>query len=821
MNVQKINLNRKLRQYNSKDSRGFNRVSSLNNILSQENPKSIIFPSVNNNNNSMIIIRRKSLNNSLGKKNHYKIEIEKLYDQNVHYKKTIKKLQSEINEIKSELNKKQQVLCSVNNEIEKLIKENKDDTDFTIEQKDEQWNDQGKYSLIKKMKNKIKEAQNGLNEQILKNKNLKKNRKFTKFNELEIEKKIINDQINKIQLLIENSLEMKSNHDKELYRNDIFNTGLESQKNIIQNFMKKFEDLTEEEKFLQNEIDKYEKILNKTSNRVKIVKLKQLSLQDQNKKLVKEKEDFINKNKSNDNFDNIFLLDNLKRKLSSAKNDYNYNRLKNEKTNEKLNNIKKKFNENVEQYKRIEHKNPLQEENNKSVDNNINKENSEEYIKKLKEIYQENRDKENELEKYLFLYQEAIQKMNNGENVNIEDIRSNILKIISKVNINNKGNSMNSDFVLSENNPYYSNDEGNEPLINNKFSNEQYGQFTYILFKNFEAKKIDYEKAQKDIISPFIDYYNNNKDETNENEIQEKLSSKFAEIILKVLNCNNEFDKTLLKLYFNALYCEPMISSDESNDNNNKIDLITQYFLSLFNYIHIYDESEETDMKKRLKLTLNSQLVKLKDLLKDYISKNNQNKNNEDYISIKEIKNILNNNADINIKENYIEFIIYYMKQFNDANASLLDLNVGKLENILAEQLDNDEQKSDNIPNNELESNNDSKEEVSPPVFNKNIHDVLLLIKQLMTKENKNLRDIFADSIVKITKPNADIITLDSLVDELNKKNVKLNYLQMSCFNYNYCINDELHALDIDKIEKDINNLKEDEIYQYHESVKK
>ena len=90
-----------------------------------------------------------------------------------------------------------------------------------------------------------------------------------------------------------------------------------------------------------------------------------------------------------------------------------------------------------------------------------------------------------------------------------------------------------------------------------------------------------------------------------------------------------------------------------------------------------------------------------------------------------------------------------------------------------------------------------------------------------MTKENKNLRDIFADSIVKITKPNADIITLDSLVDELNKKNVKLNYLQMSCFNYNYCINDELHALDIDKIEKDINNLKEDEIYQYHESAKK
>ena len=90
-----------------------------------------------------------------------------------------------------------------------------------------------------------------------------------------------------------------------------------------------------------------------------------------------------------------------------------------------------------------------------------------------------------------------------------------------------------------------------------------------------------------------------------------------------------------------------------------------------------------------------------------------------------------------------------------------------------------------------------------------------------MSNENKNFRDIFADSIVKITKPNADIITLDSLADELTKKNVKLNYLQMSCFNYKYCINDELHALDIEKIEKDIENLKENEIFQYHESIKK
>ena len=276
----------------------------------------------------------------------------------------------------------------------------------------------------------------------------------------------------------------------------------------------------------------------------------------------------------------------------------------------------------------------------------------------------------------------------------------------------------------------------------------------------------------------------------------------------------------MLKLYFNAIYCEPMITSEElNNENYNKMELITQYFLSLFNYIHIYDEKEEENFKIRLKSKYNSQLIKLKELLKEFISKNKNDKNNEDYISIKEIKNILDNNNDIKIKGKYIEFIIYYMKQFDDINASLLDLKVEKLENILSEPLENVEPNINKNENNQTESN-ESGEEVSPSVFNKNIHEVLLLIKQLMKTENKSLKEMFVDSIVKITKPNADVITLDSFADELNKRNIKLNYLQMSCFNYKYCINEELHALDIDKIDQDIKNLNENEIYQYHESVK-
>ena len=149
--------------YNNKEFKGLHRVLSSANIQRHEHMKNTLFPTLKNNSSSMAIIAKKPLNNSTNKKNHYKIEIEKLYDQNVHYKKAIKKLEAEINEVKNELDKKQKILSEVNSEIEQLIQDNKEGIEFNVEENklNEQWSDQGKYSLIKKMKNKIKEAERG------------------------------------------------------------------------------------------------------------------------------------------------------------------------------------------------------------------------------------------------------------------------------------------------------------------------------------------------------------------------------------------------------------------------------------------------------------------------------------------------------------------------------------------------------------------------------------------------------------------------------------------------------------------------------------
>ena len=433
----------KNRPYSSKvsEKRNMIRVLSAGNINDSNYTKNLsiyrnyyILPSLNNNNNSTIIIKRKNKNKSMyskENKNKYKIELEKLYDQNVFYKKTIKQLQSEINELKIESIDKQNILNSMNKEIENLINEGKNQPSSVITES-VPFSEQGKYSLIKKMRNQIKETELGLNNEIAKNKNLKKNLKYTRYKELELEKKIIDEQNEKISILIDNSIELKYKQDNELMKNKILDANIKNQKNIIYNFEQKYKRLKDEEIFLQNEIIKYENILNKTNNRVKVIKLKQISLKEKNNILNKEKKEFMNKNK-----DQNYSLEELKQKLSKTKSEYNYCKLKNQKTTEKLNSIKKNFNFSLEQYKRIENKIPkVQEEefemhkiNSMGKSNQIN---NEEYIEKLKKIYQENKEKENELEQNLFLYQGAIQKMNNGENVNIEEIRNNIIKIIEK-----------------------------------------------------------------------------------------------------------------------------------------------------------------------------------------------------------------------------------------------------------------------------------------------------------------------------------------------------------------------------------------------------
>ena len=132
----------------------------------------------------------------------------------------------------------------------------------------------------------------------------------------------------------------------------------------------------------------------------------------------------------------------LNKELSKVKNDYNYNKKKTKKKKEKLVNIKKNFSSSLLQYKNCKNNNllmktnesGLQMKNSIKIDNRSNSKFNEEYVKNLKKIYQENREKENELEQGLFLFQQAIKRSNDGENINLTEIKETILNTINQKN---------------------------------------------------------------------------------------------------------------------------------------------------------------------------------------------------------------------------------------------------------------------------------------------------------------------------------------------------------------------------------------------------
>ena len=825
------------------DKTQFKYTFSLGNVNNNSNFKrknkmlknESILPSINNVNRSVSVARQNDSKEPAKKKN-TTFELEKLYEQNIGHKSTIKKLQTEIDVLKTDLNKKQTLLNTLNGRIDQMINEKEKENEINIDNSESN-QVQGKYIMIKKMKNKIAEAEQYLTKKMYQNKMIKKNIRYTKSMEFEMEKDIVTEQMKKIIKLIETSKDLRKKQEEIILDNKIYNSRIKTQTKLINTFEQKLKELKEEEVYLQNEIIKLESKLNENNNNVSVIKLKHITLKQQNIKLSQEKNDFDNKNKD-------CTLEQLQKQLSRAKNDFNFYQSKYDSTEKRLNNIKIS----IEQSKQAEIQSSINNRNGKIED-------------KLKNIYNQHKDKENDLEKHLFLYQEAIEKMNKGENVDINEIKNKIYEIINRkiedydIDELRKGKKKEKgkknrfdDLSLSDNNPYYINVKENDSTRTNKFTNDQYCQFFYTLFKNLEAKKINKEKAKNTIITPLINYYkeiDNNKDNSfNKGAIlQAKLCEKFSEIIKDILNCNNENDLKNLKVYFNAVYFERTNNIKNKDNNSNNMDLFGDYFLSFFTAIRDYTQKDENKYKRKLKTKYKEYLVKLNEVVKNNSAstkekeKDKEKENNKNYITIQEMKVILDNNKDIKLKERYIEYIIYFMKQFEDDNSSLFDLKIGKIEDILnAEIISNtDTQNINNNENNINDSNiindslnmnsndkdihdtesNASTEIVAQEEYNTSIDHVLKIIKKLMDEEKKDLRTLFADSIVKMQNPETDIISIDSFRDELFKRNVNINSKRLSCLNKKYCINAELHALDISKIEEDINKLKENIVNDY------
>ena len=328
-----------------------------------------------------------------------------------------------------------------------------------------------------------------------------------------------------------------------------------------------------------------------------------------------------------------------------------------------------------------------------------NKLDEKDLILKLRKDYKKIREEELKLEKKANIYYNKLKEIN----ISLLEEKD------KKSEMEEKKSENQLEFGIDETNPYYTDNEENIPESNIKFTSQQFNQFTYILFKNFEAKFITSNEATNKIINPFLSMIKKNNYEkisypsTEFDEIIEHLTK----IILKVLNSDNEYNHTLTKIFIGAL----LYNSDCD------INKLVEYFTILFSYTKDYSIDEKKYIEK-LKTKYKNETKKLVECITSYIL---NDLTSSQYFSLFKMKDLLDNNQ-INLKDKYIEFLFYFLKKFDDSEAKLEDLKYSLFNEIVplgdtsmhskAFVNKNEEEENDNIDLDKIENllNNEKNE---------------------------------------------------------------------------------------------------------------
>ena len=658
------------------------------------------------------------------------LEAEKLYQETYQIKKVIKNLQYQLYKVTKENRKKERQLSAKENEINKIIIKNNELNNEDEEDKNNYYNFISNNSnineiklnkqnsavniLISKIKREIKAIQNETQKENDKLDDMKKSLFMTKSKELSIESNLYREHIKKIKVLIENSIEIKEQNDNKMEEFESLKENIDRQNLIIDN-------LTRENIFLENQQDNLNAKLEILQNDLK-AKIEQAKKNDnelnilsiKNKNLSKDK--LIQKqfNSLNEEIFPISLKSLYSGKVSTLKKNINFYKKQIKYSEEMLNKLKdqkKKLidsNPNLQQKIKIEAnfmgRTPISVKSHKRPQSSIsiskeNKLDEKDLILKLRKDYKKIREEELKLEKKANIYYNKLKEIN----ISLLEEKD------KKSEMEEKKSENQLEFGIDETNPYYTDNEENIPESNIKFTSQQFNQFTYILFKNFEAKFITSNEATNKIINPFLSMIKKNNYEkisypsTEFDEIIEHLTK----IILKVLNSDNEYNHTLTKIFIGAL----LYNSDCD------INKLVEYFTILFSYTKDYSIDEKKYIEK-LKTKYKNETKKLVECITSYIL---NDLTSSQYFSLFKMKDLLDNNQ-INLKDKYIEFLFYFLKKFDDSEAKLEDLKYSLFNEIVplgdtsmhskAFVNKNEEEENDNIDLDKIENllNNEKNE---------------------------------------------------------------------------------------------------------------
>ena len=502
-------------------------------------------------------------------------------------------------------------------------------------------------NLFFRIKKEIKHTNNEMKLENDKFERLKRSVYVTKMNELNIESIILKTNLKKINSLLENALIIKRGNDLKKEEFTKIKENLEKQEKLennlntmILNLEKKENEL--KDKLEMNEFNLINKIKEVNLNVNELVALKKKNENLNNDKVIKS-EIYTTINKSN----NPVQINSIyKNKIKELKKSIKFYERQIKYSEDELNKLKEKRKKLIETEKikglklNIDLNNKEKEEikiiKKEKEDTNKKKDllTDEEKIKNLKEILKRAKDSEKKMEEKMEKYGTKLREL---EIIEEEKQRE-------KEEMNNQNQSQ-IEFGIDSENPFYTEEENNFPEISLKFTSSQFNQFTYVLFKNFEAKGIVEEESKNKITNPFSDYMKNNNIAIIEYQSPKfkEVMDEFTKIIMDSLKSTNTYNYTLINVFISALFF----------NSECDINKLIKYFNILFSYTKNYAIEEEKYIKK-LKTKYIEQTKKLINCIKNFVI--SEESDNKEYFPLLKMKEILDKN-EINLKDKYIEFL--------------------------------------------------------------------------------------------------------------------------------------------------------------------
>ena len=656
------------------------------------------------------------------------LDREKLVQENIRLKTQLNKLETE------KINHKREI-TNLENEIikkDKIIETMINDTQSNINSDN---NKASEMHLVLNVKRQYKELKKAYEKNQQELNSAKKNIKFTKINELNMENKIYDEQIDKLKNLYEHSLEQKQSLQKNVNEFDIMKQALSQKDYIILNFQ---ENCQKMESKIQELNSEKEKLKNQNITKDDMIKKIREKLEAQGK----ENEQLVMKN-NNIKKSEIFLSTKNKyeAKMQKLKKDIAQYRDLNSKHEKILRDIEKNKNNPQKSLQKFSRKifssnpQPSYIESSYNTKTQVPSESTQKILL-LQSILAEEK---NEKEKLLQQVEELTQQLNTSKTIEPKIILANSY---SANNIKSEIKVIDYDYLTEA----------------------HFNDFKYILLKNLEANKIDTSILESRVLnSDTLDLL---KDKTQYKLFISQLGTNFCDI----LKAKQRKDQEDIYSFINTFLYDNYVSQEKQNPDEFK-----SKFLALFSKISFYSLEQRQELNKIIAYKLNKNKEKLIELLNYF------DENQKGFICFNSINKIIEQ-LNLKFKNDVKEYFIYVMKCFIDDGNFLQDLKYENILKIVDEtQLDPNENYDDVEGGEENKEGDDDAIEITNEEYLAKVKDIISRICKVILKEKKNVDEYF-EKIVSKSITDYKAIRLIKLVDVLKDEfNIELSNIEIFC----------------------------------------